>query len=523
MDGILQKVVSILISVVIFFILPVYIAYEKRDDISYALALKITTDFVENVNSKGYISSDMYSEFLSELSVTQNSYDIYMEHTAKKYNPVIYSYTDDLKTIAGKFDYNLYKDEYENGQIVINDGKNAGTYNNLVLAYDLSEKKYTQAQILDVISSMDKRVTINTNLDTYKSLDYRSLPAISSIYELSPNQNTNIYTLNKGDEFSVIIKNKNTTMATVIYNIITFGVAGNNNTRIYVNYGGTVKAETYRDKIVDDDTTNYNPENDKSNTASLVNSYITNGLVVLLDGEYNNGTVHSNKTDTWTDISGNGNNSTLSDFDFNDESGWIFNGLHFSGKEYVAIKDFNLDEMTIEAVVKFDTVNDVDNTEQSVLSNVNNGGIGLIFNQLNSADINKRGKISFDINTLDASGNNSISSVVGNEIVQPNKIYSISGSFGKMILDTDESGMAYEVNAQLLSINGNIEGKDFTETYLKPATGSSFVIGGNPLVGVGATPKLKGIIYSIRIYNRALTEEEIKENYEVDKAKYNLE
>ena len=91
MDGILQRVVSIIIAVAIFFILPVYIAYEKRDDISYALALKITTDFVENVNSRGYISADMYNDFISELSVTQNTYDIYLEHTAKKYNPVILS------------------------------------------------------------------------------------------------------------------------------------------------------------------------------------------------------------------------------------------------------------------------------------------------------------------------------------------------------------------------------------------------------------------------------------------------
>ena len=182
MDGVLQRVISILIAVIIFFILPVYIAYEKKDDISYALALKMTTDFVENVNSKGYISSDMYADYLSKLAVTQNSYDIYMEHTAKKYNPVIYSYTDDLKTIRAKFDYNLYKDQYDAGQIVITEGGNIGTYNNLVLAYDLAEKKYTEAQILSVISSTDKRVTINTNLETYKNLDYASLPAISSIY-----------------------------------------------------------------------------------------------------------------------------------------------------------------------------------------------------------------------------------------------------------------------------------------------------------------------------------------------------
>ncbi|MBO5477076.1 MAG: hypothetical protein J6A15_04925 [Clostridia bacterium] len=523
MDGVFQRVISILIAVVIFFILPVYIAYEKKDDISYALALKMTTDFVENVNSKGYITSDMYAEYLSKLAVTQNSYDIYMEHTAKKYNPVIYSYTDDLKTIRAKFDYNLYKDQYDAGQIVISEGKNAGTYNNLVLAYDLSEKKYTETQILSVISSMDKRVTTKTNLAEYQNIDYATLPAISSIYELDTPSNTNIYTMNKGDEFSVIIKNQNTTMATILYNAITMGVAGNNNTRIYVNYGGTVKAEAYRDKFIDDDIQNYNPEGDNSQTATLVNSYITNGLVVLLDGEYNNATVHSNSSPIWDDISGAGNNGALAEFDFNDESGWIYNGLHFTGKEYVSLKEFDLDEMTIEVVVKFDSVTDVDNPQQSVLSNINNGGVGLVFNQLNSAVANKKGKVSFDVYTTDDEGNIVASSVVGNNIIQANKIYSISGSLGKIELSTDESGMAFETFAQLLGVNGEVEGKDFNLSYTKPATGSNFVLGGTPLVGAGANTQFKGTIYSVRIYDRALTEEEIKENYEVDKVKYKIE
>ena len=524
MDGVLQKVISIIIAVVIFFILPVYVSYEKRDDISYTLALKITTDFVENVNARGYISSDMYNKFVSDLAVTQNSYDIYMEHTAKKYNPVIYSYSDDLKTIRGKFDYNLYKDEYEAGQIVIDSGNNAGTYNNLVLAYDLSEKKYTQDQILPIIDSTDKTVTINTSLDEYKALDYSELPAISSIYIISENQTNNLYTMNEGDEFNVIIKNKNTTLATSMYNAITLGVAGNNKTRIYVNYGGTIKAETYRDKRVEDDTTNYNPEKDKSDTASLVNSYITNGLVALYDGEYNNATVHSNKIDSWTDLSGNGNNGALSSFDFDDESGWVYNGLHFTGKEHVSLKDFNFDEMTIEVVAKFDTVNDVDSPQHSIVSNINNGGSGLVFNQLNCADALKRGKVSFDVYTINDDGivDSVPSSVVGKEVLQANKIYSISGSLGRINLQMDDSGMAFATFAQLLSINGEVDGIDFNKTYAKPATGSGFVLGGNPLAGSGADAQFKGTIYSVRIYNRALTEEEIKENYEIDKQKYGI-
>ena len=98
-----------------------------------------------------------------------------------------------------------YKDEYENGEIVIDNGSNAGTYNNLILAYDLSEKKYTEEQILDVISSTDKTLNIDMSLDAYKNLDYRSLPGVTSIY--MPEHDTKVYTMNKGDEFNVIIKN----------------------------------------------------------------------------------------------------------------------------------------------------------------------------------------------------------------------------------------------------------------------------------------------------------------------------
>ena len=99
MEDILQRVFPILISVLILFILPLYITFEKMDDISYSLALKITSNFVDNVTAKGYISEEMYNDFISELSVTGNVYDIKMEHVAKKYNPVFYVYDSSEKVI----------------------------------------------------------------------------------------------------------------------------------------------------------------------------------------------------------------------------------------------------------------------------------------------------------------------------------------------------------------------------------------------------------------------------------------
>ena len=83
MEDTLQRFFAILVAVVIFFLLPLYIAFEKKDDISYSLALKITSNFVNDVKNKGYITRDMYNDFISDLAVTGNSYDIKMEHVAK--------------------------------------------------------------------------------------------------------------------------------------------------------------------------------------------------------------------------------------------------------------------------------------------------------------------------------------------------------------------------------------------------------------------------------------------------------
>lgn len=518
MEGMLQRVVSIIVAVVIFFILPVYVAYEKRDDISYALALKMTTDFVENVKSKGYISSDMYADYITKLAVTENSYDIYLEHTAKKYNPVIYSYTDDLKTIRAKFDYNLYKDEYKQGQITIGSGNYAGTYNNLILAYDLSEKIYTQEQILAMISTNQNALAEANNLDYYRNLDYRSLPATSNLYKLDSQAN-NIYTMNQGDEFNVIIKNKNITMASVIFNLVTFGAGSKNTTKVYVNYGGTIKAETYRDRVVNDDTANNN-ERTTANTSELVNSYITKDLVVLLNGEYNSGDSHSNTTEVWSDLSGSRNDAVLNGFAFNDESGWIYNGLQFTGNEYISIPNIDSDEITIEIVAKIDNMNV--NNNIPLLTNLNNGGVGLQFVKAT----NTSGNVRFDVSYRDVSALVVTDEVNNRTELKQGGVYSISGSFGKIELeasrDDDEEGNKAYTTAILLGVNGNVEGKDFRTTYLKPATGTSFVVGGNAIVGATPQTNFSGTIYSIRIYSRALTDKEIKENFEIDKVKYGI-
>lgn len=211
MDDNLQRVFSVLLSVLILFILPLYITFEKMDDISYSLALKITSNFVDNVNSKGYITEEMYNDFVSRLSVTNMTYDVRMEHVSKKYNPAWYAY-DENKNLLGTFDYSIYSSYMKNGPKDGNISISGKTYNKKYIkcSYNTSEIKYTEKQILDEV------------------------------------EKNGIYTMNKGDEFSVRIKNENVTIATVLFNAYTLGIGGTeNNTRVYINYGGTIAEEEY--------------------------------------------------------------------------------------------------------------------------------------------------------------------------------------------------------------------------------------------------------------------------------------
>lgn len=265
MEDILQRVFSILISVLILFILPLYITFEKMDDISYSLALKITSNFVDNVTAKGYISEEMYNDFISELSVTGNVYDIKMEHVAKKYNPVFYVY-DSSEKVIDTLDYATYANAIEtkknSDKTIMANGKGYST-DNIKVSYGVSEIKYSEKQILSVFdnenetipySKMTKLAYLNLNID-----DISVNPYMYANYKLNDegtdmviDNDNRIYTMNKGDEFSVRIKNENVTVATVLFNAFTLGIGGTeNNTRVYINYGGTIQEEEYRnlDKI----------------------------------------------------------------------------------------------------------------------------------------------------------------------------------------------------------------------------------------------------------------------------------
>ncbi|MEG2348784.1 MAG: hypothetical protein RSB67_03970 [Clostridia bacterium] len=340
MEDNLQRIFAILMSVLVFFMLPLYIAFEKKDDISYALALKITSNFVDNVTSKGYITKSMYDSYISDLAITDNVYDIKLEHLSKTYTPVARAHekllgdfnndgevnrediknllnligittdiqfptsaqdtegwkklVDTMPTLILKNGMNIIKKlsnlttlgeitqllgdfnndgkvneedifDFINKIINVAKGEKAKTatfpyliwkndpniqkeYPNATIEYNTSIVRYSNDQILGVCDKV-LREPIKAYADMskyeYKNLDIKNLND-STMYSITNKEKVGVYTLKRGDEFNVIIQNKNTTTASVLFNALTLGANSKNNTKVYINYGGTVKGEEYK-------------------------------------------------------------------------------------------------------------------------------------------------------------------------------------------------------------------------------------------------------------------------------------
>ena len=211
--------------------------------------------------------------------------------------------------------------------------------------------------------------------------------------------------------------------------------------------------------------------------------YVTDGLIVYYDAINNTGNGHANNITTWKNLVSDKYNGIIHGGVWHEEyfqtdgiDDWVDVGL---------IKEPNI---TIESVVAHgDTYNSYG------ISNFDSGGIGL-------SDYNKSGYNGLMVYT------NGYKTIDSSKRYTVNKIYSLSGSYNGRTAKFFENGDKYslEVNAPI--------------SY---ASNTIYALGGNPS-GTSCGMFTKEKIYSIRIYNRALTDEEVLQNYNMDKAIYNF-
>lgn len=218
--------------------------------------------------------------------------------------------------------------------------------------------------------------------------------------------------------------------------------------------------------------------------------YVKYGLILHYDSINNTGNGHSSTTTTWKDLSGNDNTGILYNFDSTQTSGWNGNYLTLDGvDDYVLLNNTleNIQNFTIEYVM----------TQKRYYSWEFLWGIKSNYFGMESGSSGYRYFYHYYndsrhiISINDAMGN--LNEPVNNTVVYNNNMVS-----------------AYK-NGELVVDNQKISERIST-------SGTNFGIGADS----NGNYKSKVDYYSFRIYNRALTSDEIKQNYDIDKIRFGI-
>lgn len=223
----------------------------------------------------------------------------------------------------------------------------------------------------------------------------------------------------------------------------------------------------------------------------MIKGIIEKGLIYHLDGIQNRGSSkkHRNDAPTWVNLA-----NEEQYCDIKGDPQWDDKGLTFSGtsaSEYVTLGEFNPGVITIECIIRICN----DSTESTIISNFCNGGY----------KIWEYNKTIFFGAFLE---NN------------PNFI-NVSTERGQLG-DLNFVSCTYDGFTFKIYINGELKSSySFYQSPIsKPSDNTITIIGGIPKGQSSQSQPFNGEIHSVRMYNRALSEEEIKQNYEIDIQRY---
>lgn len=216
--------------------------------------------------------------------------------------------------------------------------------------------------------------------------------------------------------------------------------------------------------------------------------YIQDGLIAMYDGKNNTGLGHDDTSKVWVDLSGNGHDGTIiGNINWNDDS------LSFDGtNNAVNLGRIDLQDITMEIVL----VDEGSTNNVTYVANYETGGYGLSRYLKNGL-------------TMEAYINSKVSFIYSKNAFVTNKKYSLSGSYSGNKLKLYELGVLQSQS-------------DLSGSLGMPEKNTVMMIGANPKDKNPTEYYLRGKVYSVRIYNRALSEEEVKQNYTVDKVRFGL-
>jgi len=239
-------------------------------------------------------------------------------------------------------------------------------------------------------------------------------------------------------------------------------------------------------------------------------AYAKNGLILYYDGINNTKKGHDANTTTWEDLSGNNNDGTLYNFKNNSESGWTNNGIVCNGEDnYIKTKDVNFENnysITVDLTFEENKYVKRSGSNHVILMGIlDNDDIAWkrftmhTWENENNEEKILDGRMFIGGNFYDGKEKNRFS---------PGEMKGYKTKEGKrdnIIYTYDGSTMNAQlyINSILIAEKQYIA-KPYKIQYFKTGTGNYKTYN------------------TIRIYNRALNEEEIKANYKIDKERFNI-
>lgn len=220
----------------------------------------------------------------------------------------------------------------------------------------------------------------------------------------------------------------------------------------------------------------------------FVKPVIDDSLVLWLDGTTGN---NYEQTGIWKDLSGNGNNGQLMNFDFTEDSGWVDGGLKFDG-----VDDWVVTTKGIQFNQPFTFCLDGD---FSKLTYENWGIARKEVYPPYEFSFYQRDSSSFRFVIWQSGGASVVNFVIPAEIVHNSSSLIFVNHMDSIVL------FANGVNVQEVNINTSL-----WDNHIATDRPLEFGVGG--YAGVQKYGDL--ILYGVKFYNRALTDEEILQNYQ---------
>jgi hypothetical protein len=220
---------------------------------------------------------------------------------------------------------------------------------------------------------------------------------------------------------------------------------------------------------------------------------VTDGLVLCLDAA--NPRSYPGSGNSWLDLSGNGNNGTLTNgptYSSANGGSLVFDGSN----DFVELAGTNLslNQMTISSWNYSSNFNQNGFMFEKTTNGSVNTQYSLFYNSSN--DICYR---TYGLSTTDLTVNTSTAGVVNNQ-------------WNNVVATFDGTNKRIYVNGVLRATSATLSG-----TVTQNTTGAAFI----GIYGGGGYP-FNGRIANTQIYNRALTPQEIRKNYLATKSRFGL-